>query len=126
RDAEAIAHHYDVGNDFYDIVLGDSMTYTCAVYTSRDEDLEQAQFDKHDLVARKLGLRPGMRLLDVGCGWGGMVIHAAKHYGVRGLGVTLSRQQAERGQKMITEQGLDDLAEVRYLDYRDLPESDFD
>jgi cyclopropane-fatty-acyl-phospholipid synthase len=126
RDAAAIAHHYDVGNDFYEIVLAESMAYTCAVYTKSDDSLEQAQYAKHDLVARKLGLRPGMRLLDVGCGWGGMVIHAAKHYGVKALGVTLSRQQAEWAQKAIVDADLGDLAEVRYLDYRDVPETDFD
>lgn len=126
RDAEAIAHHYDVSNRFYRLVLGPSMTYTCAVYPTDDATLEQAQHEKHDLVARKLDLQPGMRLLDVGCGWGGMVLHAAQHYGVRALGVTLSRAQAEWGQERIVEAGLDDLAEVRHLDYRDVPESGFD
>jgi cyclopropane-fatty-acyl-phospholipid synthase len=126
RDAEAISHHYDVSNRFYEWLLGPSMTYTCAVYPTDDTTLEQAQFAKHDLVARKLGLRPGQRLLDVGCGWGGMVMHAAKHYGVRALGVTLSRKQAEWAQKAIASSGLADLAEVRHLDYRDVPESGFD
>jgi len=79
RDAAAIAHHYDVSNRFYEIVLGPSMTYTCAVYGTPGTSLEDAQFAKYDLVARKLDLQPGMRLLDVGCGWGGMVRHAAKH-----------------------------------------------
>ncbi len=95
RDAEAIHHHYDVSNRFYEIVLGPSMAYTCAVFPDQDATLEQAQFEKFDLVCRKLGLKPGDRLLDVGCGWGGMVRHAAEHYGVQALGVTLSRQQAE-------------------------------
>lgn len=126
RDAEAISHHYDVGNDFYTIVLGESMTYTCAVYENSDTTLERAQFGKHDLVARKLDLQPGMRLLDVGCGWGGMVIHAARHYGVKALGVTLSKQQAEWAQNAIKEAGLGHLAEVRYMDYRDVDETDFD
>jgi cyclopropane-fatty-acyl-phospholipid synthase len=126
RDAAAIAHHYDVSNRFYEWLLGPSMAYTCAVYPVEDTTLEQAQFAKHDLVARKLGLRPGQRLLDVGCGWGGMVMHAASHYGVRALGVTLSRKQAEWAQKAIASQGLADLAEVRHLDYRDVPESGFD
>lgn len=126
RDAEAIAHHYDVSNRFYELVLGPSMTYTCAVYPRHDATLEEAQHEKHDLVARKLDLRPGMRLLDVGCGWGGMVVHAAKHYGVRALGVTLSRAQAEWAQKAIAGEGLSELAEVRHLDYRDVVESDFD
>ncbi|QQQ75586.1 class I SAM-dependent methyltransferase [Saccharothrix sp. 6-C] len=126
RDREAIAHHYDVSNTFYEWVLGPSMAYTCAVYPTAESTLEEAQFAKHDLVARKLGLKPGMRLLDVGCGWGGMVMHAAREYGVQALGVTLSRNQAEWAQKAIVEAGLSDLAEVRYLDYRDVRESGFD
>ena len=126
RDAEAIAHHYDVSNRFYEWVLGPSMAYTCAVYPEIDSSLEEAQHSKFDLVARKLGLTAGMRLLDVGCGWGGMVIHAAKHYGVKGLGVTLSRQQAEYAQKAIADAGLADLAEVRFLDYRDVTDGEFD
>ena len=125
RDQQAIAHHYDVSNRFYSWVLGPSMAYTCAVYSDMDTTLEQAQAAKHQLVAAKLGLRPGMRLLDVGCGWGGMVHHAAS-MGVRALGVTLSRQQAEWGQKQIVEQGLTELAEIRHLDYRDVPEAEFD
>jgi cyclopropane-fatty-acyl-phospholipid synthase len=88
--------------------------------------LEEAQFTKHDLVARKLALRPGMRLLDVGCGWGGMVMHAAREYRVRALGVTLSRRQAEWAQKAIADAGLSELAEVRHMDYRDVVETDFD
>ncbi|WP_158849874.1 SAM-dependent methyltransferase [Saccharothrix deserti] len=126
RDREAIAHHYDVSNTFYEWILGPSMAYTCAVYPTAESTLEEAQFTKHDLVARKLGLKPGMRLLDVGCGWGGMVMHAAREYGVKALGVTLSRNQAEWAQKAIVEAGLSDLAEVRYLDYRDVRETGFD
>jgi cyclopropane-fatty-acyl-phospholipid synthase len=115
-----------VSNRFYEWILGPSMTYTCAVYPTAGASLEQAQFAKHDLVARKLGLRRGMRLLDVGCGWGGMVMHAAREYGVQALGVTLSRRQAEWAQKAIAEAGLGELAEVRHLDYRDVPETGFD
>jgi cyclopropane-fatty-acyl-phospholipid synthase len=126
RDANAISHHYDVSNTFYEWVLGPSMAYTCAVYPSADATLEEAQFTKFDLVARKLGLKSGMRLLDVGCGWGGMVMHAAREYGVKALGVTLSEQQALFAQKAIKEAGLEDLAEVRHLDYRDVPDTDFD
>jgi len=126
RDAQAISHHYDVSNRFYEWVLGPSMAYTCAVYPTAEASLETAQFTKHDLVARKLGLAEGMRLLDVGCGWGGMVMHAAEHYGVKALGVTLSRSQAEWAQKAIVERGLQDLAEVRFMDYRDVPETGFD
>ncbi|GAB2752758.1 class I SAM-dependent methyltransferase [Salinifilum aidingensis] len=126
RDSASVSYHYDVSNRFYEWVLGPSMTYTCAVFPSADSTLDGAQHAKHDLVARKLALRAGMRLLDVGCGWGGMVMHAAEHYGVRALGVTLSQQQAEWAQKVIAERGLSQLAEVRHLDYRDVPESDFD
>ncbi|GAA3844722.1 class I SAM-dependent methyltransferase [Saccharothrix violaceirubra] len=126
RDQAAIAHHYDVSNTFYEYVLGSSMAYTCAVYPTETSTLEEAQHAKHDLVARKLALKPGMRLLDVGCGWGGMVMHAAREYGVRALGVTLSRNQAEWARKAIVAAGLSDLAEVRHLDYRDVRESRFD
>jgi cyclopropane-fatty-acyl-phospholipid synthase len=126
RDSKAIEHHYDVSNRFYEWVLGPSMAYTCACFPTEDATLEQAQEHKFDLVSRKLALRPGMRLLDVGCGWGGMVMHAAKHYGVRALGVTLSQKQAEWAQRAIADRGLSDLAEVRYLDYRDVAETDFD
>ena len=126
RDADAIRHHYDVSNAFYERVLGPSMTYTCACYPSEDATLEQAQEHKHDLVCRKLGLRPGMRLLDVGCGWGGMVRHAVQHYGVTALGVTLSREQAQWAQERIEAEGLGDRAQVRFQDYRDLPDDQFD
>jgi cyclopropane-fatty-acyl-phospholipid synthase len=126
RDAEAIHHHYDVSNRFYELLLGESMTYTCACYPTEEATLEEAQAHKYDLVARKLALRPGMRLLDVGCGWGGMVIHAARNYGVRALGVTLSREQALWAGEAIKRAGLDDVAEVRHLDYREVTESGFD
>jgi cyclopropane-fatty-acyl-phospholipid synthase len=126
RDASAISHHYDVSNTFYEWVLGPSMAYTCACYPTATASLEQAQEYKFDLVARKIGLRRGMRLLDVGCGWGGMVMHAARHFGVRALGVTLSEQQASWAQRAIKEAGLEDLAEVRHLDYREVGETDFD
>jgi cyclopropane-fatty-acyl-phospholipid synthase len=126
RDAAAISHHYDVSNRFYEWVLGPSMAYTCAVYPDQDATLEQAQAHKFDLVARKLGLKEGMRLLDVGCGWGGMVMHAAREYGARALGVTLSARQAAWAQEAIEREGLSRLAEVRHLDYRDVPEAGFD
>jgi len=106
-------------------VLGPSMTYTCACYPDESVTLEQAQDNKYRLVFEKLRLRPGDRLLDVGCGWGGMVRYAARH-GVRALGVTLSAQQAEWAQRAITAEGLSDLAEVRHQDYRDITESGFD
>jgi cyclopropane-fatty-acyl-phospholipid synthase len=126
RDANSISHHYDVSNTFYEWVLGPTMAYTCACYPTEDATLEEAQEYKFDLVARKLALKPGMRLLDVGCGWGGMVMHAAREYGVKALGVTLSEQQALWAQQAIKKAGLEDLAEVRHLDYRDVPETDFD
>jgi cyclopropane-fatty-acyl-phospholipid synthase len=126
RDGKAIQHHYDVSNRFYEMVLGPSMTYTCALFETEDATLEEAQRAKYDLVARKLDLRQGQRLLDVGCGWGGMVRHAARSYGVRALGVTLSREQAEWAQAAIKEEGLDHLAEVRHLDYREVQETGFD
>lgn len=125
RDAEAIHHHYDVSNTFYELVLGPSMAYTCAVYPDTQATLEEAQDNKFRLVFDKLRLDPGQRLLDVGCGWGGMVRHAARR-GVRAIGVTLSREQAMWGQKAIAEEGLADLAEIRYGDYRDIPEVGFD
>ena len=120
RDAEAIHHHYDVSNTFYEWVLGPSMTYTCACYPHPDATLEEAQENKYRLVFEKLRLKPGDRLLDVGCGWGGMVRYAARH-GVRAIGVTLSKEQAAWGQNKIADEGLADLAEVRYGDYRDVP-----
>jgi cyclopropane-fatty-acyl-phospholipid synthase len=126
RDANSISHHYDVSNRFYEWVLGPTMAYTCACYPTEDATLEEAQEYKFDLVARKIGLKPGMRLLDVGCGWGGMVMHAAREYGVKALGVTLSAEQALWAQQAIKKAGLEDLAEVRHQDYRDVPETDFD
>jgi cyclopropane-fatty-acyl-phospholipid synthase len=126
RDAEVISHHYDVSNRFYEIVLGPSMAYTCACFPTADATLEEAQAEKHDLVCRKLALKPGDRLLDVGSGWGGMVMHAAEHYGVEALGVTLSEPQASWAQEKIAEWGLSDRAEVRFLDYRDVAEPEFD
>jgi cyclopropane-fatty-acyl-phospholipid synthase len=126
RDAEAIHHHYDVSNRFYELVLGPSMTYTCAVFPREDATLEEAQAYKYDLVARKLDLKPGQRLLDIGCGWGGMVRHAAREYGVHAIGVTLSREQATWAQQKIKEDRLDHLAEARFLDYRLVEETDFD
>jgi len=125
RDAEAIHHHYDVSNTFYEWVLGSSMTYTCAVYPHADATLEEAQENKYRLVFDKLRLRPGDRLLDVGCGWGGMVRYAARR-GVRAIGATLSAEQASWAQRAIADQGLAGLAEVRHADYRDVAEAGFD
>ena len=126
RDAQAISHHYDVSNRFYERLLGPSMTYTCAVYPSEAAGLDEAQEEKLDLVCRKLDLRPDERLLDVGCGWGSMVVHAARNYGVRALGVTLSREQAGWAQRRIDDLGLTGRAEVRFADYRSVTETGFD
>ncbi|MFE1127114.1 class I SAM-dependent methyltransferase [Streptomyces albidoflavus] len=125
RDRKAISHHYDVGNDFYERVLGPSMVYSCA-YWQDDATLESAQRDKLDLICRKLGLAPGMRLLDVGCGWGSMALHAAREYGVQVVGVTLSREQAAYARKRAAEQGLADRVEIRVQDYRDVRDGPYD
>jgi len=125
RDREAISHHYDVSNRFYEHVLGPTMTYTCAVYPDREAGLDEAQENKYRLVFDKLRLRPGDRLLDIGCGWGGMVRYAARR-GVQALGVTLSREQATWAQAEIEREGLGELASVRHDDYRNVPESGFD
>jgi cyclopropane-fatty-acyl-phospholipid synthase len=125
RDAEVIHYHYDVSNTFYEWVLGPSMTYTCACYPRAEASLDEAQENKYRLVFEKLRLEPGDRLLDVGCGWGGMVRYAA-HRGVRAVGVTLSQEQASWAQRAIAEEGLADLAEVRFGDYRDIRETGFD
>ncbi|MGD9797674.1 MAG: class I SAM-dependent methyltransferase [Acidimicrobiia bacterium] len=128
RDAAAIAHHYDVSNAFYRMVLGPSMTYSCAVWPdgAGDATLEEAQAAKYELVCRKLGLRPGMRLLDVGCGWGGMVRHAARHHGVSAVGITLSARQAEWAERAVAEDGLGDRVEIRVQDYRHVTDGPFD
>ncbi|MEU7718562.1 class I SAM-dependent methyltransferase [Streptomyces tibetensis] len=125
-DRRAISHHYDVGNDFYEIVLGPSMVYSCAYWPSPDSTLEQAQYDKLELVSRKLGLRPGLRLLDVGCGWGSMAIHAAREHGVRVVGVTLSQEQAAYARKRVADEGLTDMVEIRVQDYRDVRDGPYD
>jgi cyclopropane-fatty-acyl-phospholipid synthase len=132
RDAAAIAHHYDVGNDFYALVLGPSMVYSCAVW---DDDLaalappaglDEAQEAKLDLVCRKLGLAPGVRLLDVGCGWGSLALHAARTYGADVVGVTLSVEQAALARERVAAAGLADRVEIRVQDYREVPDGPFD
>jgi cyclopropane-fatty-acyl-phospholipid synthase len=129
RDAEAIAHHYDVGNEFYSIVLGSSMVYSCGYWPegpSVDYDLADAQIGKCDLVARKLGREEGMRVLDVGCGWGTFVINAAKKYGVQAVGVTLSHEQAAFARERVRQEGLQDKVEIRVQDYRDVEDGPYD
>jgi cyclopropane-fatty-acyl-phospholipid synthase len=124
RDSEAIRHHYDLGNDFYALFLDSRMVYSCGYYPTGTEDLETAQLLKLDHICRKLRLRPGERLLDVGCGWGGLLIHAAERYGVRGVGITLSERQYELAGQRIAAAGLTDRVEVRLSDYRALGDGD--
>ncbi len=126
RDAAAISHHYDVSNAFYRLVLGPSLTYSCAVFHDPSDSLEQAQANKYELICRKLALEPGMRLLDVGCGWGGMVLHAAAHHGVRAVGVTISQRQADLAEKRTVEAGLSEQVEIRVQDYREIEDGPFD
>jgi cyclopropane-fatty-acyl-phospholipid synthase len=126
RDAAAVAYHYDLSNDFYAILLGPSLTYSCAVWSTPGVGLEAAQDAKHELVCRKLGLEPGMRLLDVGCGWGSLALYAARHHGVRAVGVTLSQAQADLAAKRVIEAGLADLVEIRLQDYRDVHDGPYD
>jgi cyclopropane-fatty-acyl-phospholipid synthase len=126
RDAAAISHHYDVSNAFYEMVLGPSLTYSCAVWHADTTTLEEAQADKYELICRKLDLAPGMRLLDVGCGWGGMLLHAAERHGVEAVGVTLSKPQADLARKRVAERGLADRVEVRFADFRDVSDGPYD
>jgi cyclopropane-fatty-acyl-phospholipid synthase len=132
RDASSVSHHYDVGNDFYSLFLGPTMVYSCGYWDQRPGDrgaigtLEEAQNDKLDLVCRKLGLQSGMRLLDVGCGWGSMAIHAAEKYDVSVVGITLSHEQAEWARARVSEEGLSDRIEIRVQDYRDIVDGPFD
>jgi cyclopropane-fatty-acyl-phospholipid synthase len=128
RDAQAVQHHYDVSNDFYAMVLGPAMTYSCARFAPGVQTLEDAQQSKHDLVCRKLGLadRPGQRILDVGCGWGGFALHAATRYGARVVGVTLSPAQARWARDRVAAAGLGDQIDIRLQDYRDVADGTFD
>ena len=125
-DASAISHHYDVSNEFYRLVLGQSLTYSCAVFDSPGDSLEQAQENKHELICTKLDLQPGMRLLDVGCGWGSMVLHAVKHHDVTAVAATISQNQAALAEKRVAAEGLADKIEVRLQDYRDVDDGPFD
>jgi cyclopropane-fatty-acyl-phospholipid synthase len=128
RDAAAVRHHYDVGNDFYRLFLGSSMVYSCAVFSEADrsrpvadpDELTRAQERKLDLVCRKLHLVEGQRLLDVGCGWGSLVLHAAARYGVRALGVTLSEPQARLARRRVRDAGLEDRVSIEVRDYREV------
>ncbi|GAA1829686.1 cyclopropane-fatty-acyl-phospholipid synthase family protein [Pseudonocardia ailaonensis] len=129
RDRQAISHHYDLSNAFYEFLLDPQMAYSCGYWTqdsSEDYGLVDAQRDKLDLICRKLDLKPGMRLLDVGCGWASLLIHAATHYGVTAVGVTLSAEQRALGMKRVKELGLEDRVEIRLQDYREIPDEPFD
>ena len=127
RDSAAIAHHYDVSNEFYSLILGPTMVYSCALFREHGEEtaLDEAQIAKVDLICRKLDLRSDMKLLDVGCGWGTLVLHAAQEYGVKAVGVTLSKAQLELGKSRVSAAGLSDRVEIRLQDYRQVQETDF-
>ena len=126
RDREAVRHHYDVGNEFFSLFLDESMTYSCAIFSRGAKTLEEAQETKLDLVCTKLGLQEGERVLDVGCGWGSFVMHAASRYGVEAVGITLSEPQAELARRRVEEAGLGDRVEIRVQDYRELAGESFD
>lgn len=126
RDRLSVTHHYDVGNEFYERVLGPAMTYSCALFAEPDYGLEQAQSAKFELISGKLALQPGMRLLDVGCGWGSMVRHAARHHGVSAVGVTISAEQARWARERVEREGLSDRVEIRLADYREVHDGPYD
>jgi cyclopropane-fatty-acyl-phospholipid synthase len=126
RDRRAVTHHYDVSNEFFELFLGDAMTYSCAIWSRGAETLEEAQETKLELVCTKLGLREGERLLDVGCGWGSFAVHAAKRHGVHVTGITLSAPQAERARERARDAGVADRVEIRVADYRELRGERFD
>jgi cyclopropane-fatty-acyl-phospholipid synthase len=126
RDARAVRHHYDVSNDFFALFLDRSMTYSCALFSRGARTLEEAQRAKLELVCAKLALKQDERVLDVGCGWGAFVLHAASSHGVRAVGITLSPAQAELARRRVAEAGLQDRVEIRIADYRDLRGERFD
>jgi len=115
-----ISHHYDLGNEFYSFFLDKTMTYSCAYFNKKDDSLEQAQLNKYEHISRKLLLKPGDSLLDIGCGWGGMLIYAAQKYGINGVGITLSKNQHKYAGRKIKELGLEDKVKILYKDYRRL------
>ncbi|MFT3847491.1 MAG: cyclopropane-fatty-acyl-phospholipid synthase family protein [Propionivibrio sp.] len=122
-DAKSIAHHYDLSNDFYRLWLDENMVYSCAYFRSPADTLEQAQIQKIDHILNKIQLQPGERLLDIGCGWGALVIRAAQKYGARCIGITLSRAQFDEATQRVRQAGLQDRCEIRLQDYRDVNET---
>jgi cyclopropane-fatty-acyl-phospholipid synthase len=126
RDRAAVRHHYDISNDFYRLALGPTMVYSCGYFSSPQDTLDQAQERKLDLICRKLNLAPGERLLDIGCGWGSLVLHAAARYGVRAVGVTLSEPQARLARQRVREAGLEDRVEIRVADYREVSDGPYE
>ncbi len=126
RDARAVRLHYDVSNEFFKLILGEAMTYSCAIFSRGATTLEEAQKAKLELVCTKLGLQEGERVLDVGCGWGSFAIHAATNHGVKVTGITLSEPQATEARRRVAERGLEDSVEIRVADYRELHDEPFD
>jgi cyclopropane-fatty-acyl-phospholipid synthase len=126
RDARAVRHHYDVSNDFFKIFLGESLTYSCAIFSRGARTLEDAQSEKLELVCTKLELRPGQRVLDIGCGWGSFALHAAENHGVSVVGITLSEPQAALARERVRERGLAAKVDIRVEDYRALTGEPFD
>jgi cyclopropane-fatty-acyl-phospholipid synthase len=126
RDARSVRHHYDVGNEFFALFLDDTMTYSCAIFETPGQSLEDAQTNKRETVCRKLALQPGDRVLDVGCGWGSFAVHAAEHHGAHVTGITLSEPQAEGARRRAAEHGVADKVEIRVMDYRELRGENYD
>ena len=126
RDARSVRHHYDLPSEFFELFLGPSMTYSCALFSRGAATLEEAQEAKLELVCTKLDLQPGQRVLDIGCGWGSFAMHAAARHGVHVVGITLSQPQAERGQRRAAELGLSERVDIRVADYRELADEPFD
>lgn len=125
-DSASIRYHYDVSNTFYAHWLGESMVYSCAYFPNGDENLDQAQRHKIDHILRKIDLRPGQRLLDIGCGWGSLVLRAAQRFGARCVGVTLSQNQFDLARERVRAAGLQDQVQIRLQDYRDVSDGPFD